>query len=325
MLCIRSKNTNPYFNLAAEEYFLKHSKQDIFMLWHSENAVVVGKHQNTLAEINYRYVKLNNIQVVRRLSGGGTVFLGHGNVNFSFIKCGETGKLVDFQRFIKPIISFLGIFGIKAIRGSKNEIIVNEKKVSGNAEHVYKNRVLHHGTLLFDANLDILQESIKQFPRKYIDKAVISNRSSITNLAEFFYPAISLEAFEEALMDHIISKYNGRLYMMSEYEEESIYYLVHSKYNTWAWIFGMSPDYELNNTIETNAGKIDICLKVNKGIIMECTIAASGIYSEYFGLVAERLKGIPHEEHKIDSIIKELNINTIFDDATIEEFLYVFF
>lgn len=325
MLCIRSKNSNPYFNLAAEEYFLKHNEQDVFILWHSDNVVVVGKHQNTLAEINYRFVKLNNIQVARRLTGGGTVFHGHGNVNFSFIKHGETGRLVDFRLFIQPIINFLNILGIKAIQGPKNEILVNGKKVSGNAEHVYKNRVLHHGTLLFDANLDLLRESIRQFPGKYIDKAVKSNHSNVLNLSSVMSSAMSLEAFDKALMGHIISEYNGRLHMLSEQEEESIHYLANSKYNTWEWIFGWSPDYELYNTIEAATGKIKIHLKVHKGTIMECTIELPGIFSKNFGLIAEKLRGIPHEEYKIRAIIKELDSEKIFNDKDVEEFLFGFF
>jgi lipoate-protein ligase A len=325
MLCIRSKNSNPYFNLAAEEYFLKHNEQDVFMLWHSDNTVVVGKHQNTLAEINYRYVKLNNIQVARRLTGGGTVFHGHGNVNFSFIKHGEIGKLVDFRHFMQPVIDFLNICGIKAIQGPKNEILVDGKKVSGNAEHVYKNRVLHHGTLLYNADLELLHESIRQFPGKYTDKAVKSIRSNVLNLSSVMSSAMSLETFNEAMMDYIISEYNGRIYMLSEQDEESIYYLVNSKYSTWLWIYGWSPDYELYNTIEADIGKIYIHLKVQKGIIMECRIESPGVWSEYFGLFSEKLKGIPHEEYKIRSLLKELFNNTVFNDQGMEEFLFGFF
>src|SRR4030042_3173441 len=161
MQCIYSRNNDPYYNLATEEYFLRQGEDDIFMLSRSNPSVIVGKHQNTLAEINYKFAIKNNIQVARRLTGGGTVYQDMGNVNFSFIRQGEPGKLVNFGNFIAPIVSFLQAIGIEAYQGIKNEIMAYGRKISGNAEHVYKNRVLHHGTLLFNTNLNSLSESLK--------------------------------------------------------------------------------------------------------------------------------------------------------------------
>ena len=146
MYCITSNNTNPYFNLAAEEYFFREFKENIFMIWQSEPAVIVGKHQNTLAEINYEYIRNNNIKVARRLSGGGTVYHDQGNINFTFIVNGKEGKLVNFNRFIEPVINFLNNLSVNAEFQAKNNIIVNNRKISGNAEHIYKERILHHGT-----------------------------------------------------------------------------------------------------------------------------------------------------------------------------------
>ncbi|MFC2114630.1 biotin/lipoate A/B protein ligase family protein, partial [Bacteroidota bacterium] len=114
MLCIYNTHTDPAFNLAAEEYLLKNFKQDIFMLWRSRPSVVVGKHQNALAEVNYSYVRENNIPVLRRLSGGGTVFHDLGNINFTFINNGEEGKLVDFRKYTQPIIDVLQSLGVQA-------------------------------------------------------------------------------------------------------------------------------------------------------------------------------------------------------------------
>ena len=176
MLCIFSENRDPYFNLAAEEYLLRNTGDEIFMLWQSTPAVVVGKHQNALAEINYRYTTGKGIAVARRLSGGGTVYHDNGNINFTFIRQGEPGKLVDFSGFIEPVIRFMKITGVDAEKGSKHEILTQGKKISGNAGHVYKNRVLHHGTLLFNADMEILHESIRHAGGIYTDKAVQSNQ-----------------------------------------------------------------------------------------------------------------------------------------------------
>ncbi|MBN2814917.1 MAG: lipoate--protein ligase family protein, partial [Bacteroidales bacterium] len=182
MLFLTSEITDPYYNLATEEYLLRQLHDDVFMLWISRPVIVVGKHQNALAEINYRFVSDNHIDVARRLTGGGAVFHDEGNVNFAFIRAGEPGRLVDFNAFIEPVTAFLQTLGVEALRGPKNEILVNGLKISGNAEHVYKNRVLHHGTLLYQSNLDRLRQSLKPSGGRYIDKAVQSNRSSVTNL-----------------------------------------------------------------------------------------------------------------------------------------------
>ncbi len=152
MLCIYLKNTNPYFCLAAEEYFLKNFDDDIFMLWQSDDTIVVGKHQNALGEINYRFVRKNNITVARRISGGGTVFHDSGNVNFSFIKNVKSSAEISFKQFTEPVVNTLAKLDIIATTSGRNDLLIEGKKISGNAEHIFKKRVLHHGTLLYNSD-----------------------------------------------------------------------------------------------------------------------------------------------------------------------------
>lgn len=151
-LCINQPNSDPYFNLAAEEYFLKNFQEDFFMLWRSWPSVVVGKHQNALAEINHEFVRLHQIPVARRLSGGGTVFHDPGNVNFTFIRNVANISEVNFKIFTIPVIEALKKLGVEAYTTGRNDLLIDGKKISGNAEHVHRNRVLHHGTLLFDSH-----------------------------------------------------------------------------------------------------------------------------------------------------------------------------
>ena len=148
MLLIYNEKTNPYFNLAMEEYFLKNTKEDLFLLWRNESAIIVGKNQNTLSEINYEYVKEHDIKVVRRQSGGGAVFHDLGNICFTFIAC-NNNHFSDFKRFTMPIVDALKGLGVNAEFSGRNDLLIDGQKFSGNAQYNYKDRVMHHGTLLF--------------------------------------------------------------------------------------------------------------------------------------------------------------------------------
>ena len=199
MLCIKSTTQNPAFNLATEEYLLRNKDEECFYLYINGPSIIVGKHQNTLAEINIDYVKAQNIDVIRRLSGGGAVFHDPGNLNFTFIKKGEKDQLVDFRKYTKPILDVLQSLGVKARFEGRNDLTIEGKKFSGNAEHVYKNKILHHGTLLFSSKLPDLSQALKVNPLKYKDKAVKSVRSRVTNISEHLKESITLEEFENQI------------------------------------------------------------------------------------------------------------------------------
>jgi len=186
MLCIENNHTDPYFNLAVEEYLLRNFGEDCFMLWRNKASIIVGKHQNALAEINYDYVKENNIDVIRRLSGGGTVFHDLGNLNFTFIQnVNKNENIVDFKRYIEPIVKVLQQQGVNAKHEGRNDIMIGGRKVSGNAEHVFKKRVLHHGTLLFSSEISNLSKALKVNPLLYQDKGVKSVKSRVANINQF--------------------------------------------------------------------------------------------------------------------------------------------
>lgn len=273
MLYLSSPSTDPYFNLAAEEYFLKNSNEELFMLWRSKPSVIVGKHQNALAEINYRYVLENNIDIARRLTGGGTVVHDLQNLNFTFIANGEEGKLIDFKRFVMPIIKYLGELGIDAYIGETNDIRIGDYKISGNAEHVYKKRVLHHGTLLFNSNLDQLKQAIKVKANTYIDKAVQSNRSSVCNIISHLKAKISIEEFTQGLFEFIMK--TPKDLPTTQFPQNSIdeiNKLANTKYKTEEWIFCYSPKYLVKKTFLLSGKQWEIELQVEKGAIKSASI-----------------------------------------------------
>jgi lipoate-protein ligase A len=308
MLCILNPSRDIYFNLAAEEYLLKNSDSEVIMLWQSDHSVVVGKHQNALAEVNYLWALKNNISIARRLTGGGTVYHGPGNLNFTFIRNGEPGRLVDFKRFVLPIIDFLRTLGIEAMAGERNDILVNGLKISGNAEHVFKSRVLHHGTLLFDADLNELNSSIRMNKKNYRDKAVQSVSSRVTNIRSLLKKDIPFEQFTSALFTYLMQYFShASRYELEAHKIKSIQLLRNNKYSQEEWIFGYSPPFEFSNIARWNNYMLNIDLKIEKGNIHNISIR-SDEKNVLFIRLEKHLTGchylLPAIERKVYQIVK---------------------
>lgn len=325
-LCINQSSTDPYFNLAAEEYFLKNFQEDFFMLWRSKPSVVVGKHQNALSEINHTFVRDNNIPVARRLSGGGTVFHDPGNVNFTFIRNVKDISEVNFKVFTVPVVAALKKLGIEAYTTGRNDLLIDGKKISGNAEHVHKNRVLHHGTLLFDSHLEALKGALKVDLTKFEDKAVQSNRSEVTNIANYLSNPISVEEFTGFLYSEICGTYpDFRVYEPTSEDIAAIEKLREEKYQTWDWIFGYSPRYRYTNSIETANGVISVGLLVEKGRISEVVFSGE-IQEEIAQKLAETLMGCRHELEEIaDNLAALVKKNPEYQEVIrdIQDLLFV--
>ena len=250
MFLYKSISSDPYFNLATEEYLLKESNEEYFLTYVNEPSIIVGKHQNTYAEINLDFVRKNNIKVARRLTGGGTVFHDYGNLNFTFIVNGKEGQLVDFKKHTSPIIDFLETLSVKAEFGGKNDLLMDGLKISGNAEHVFRNRVLHHGTLLVDTELSSLSEALKVDPMKYQDKAVRSIRSRISNISGVLKEKLSTDQLRNRLTDYIRKEKNCSDYELTEPDSQRISALRDKKFSTWEWNYGYAPKYTFTRAIK---------------------------------------------------------------------------
>ncbi len=307
MLIILSEHNDPFQNIATEEYLLKNFNEDIFYLYINSKSIVVGKHQNTLSEINYKFVKENNIPVVRRLSGGGTVFHDPGNINFCFISSGAKGELVNFKKYTTPIVNFLNSIGVKAHFGGRNDILIDGCKISGNASHVFKSRVMHHGTLLFNSQLKSLTQALKNDPLKFKDKAVKSVRSKVTNIHEHLTNNKEVKVFVEELSAYIIENYECSSYTLSVNDNKEINKLVENKFNTWQWNYGYSPKYELKKRIKSVSGKrFEIVLNVNKGLITEAFIKSNASSSDKIKELERAFKESLHETESIKNRTKDI-------------------
>lgn len=305
MLYIKSPSTDPTFNIAAEEYLLKIFSDDIFFLYRNESSVIIGKHQNTLEEVNIDFVNRNGIRVVRRLSGGGTVYHDLGNVNFSLIINGIEHRLVDFRRYTLPVIAALQSLGVDARFEGRNDIRVNGKKISGNAEHLYRNRVLHHGTLLYSSNLFNLNEAIRVKHQGYQSKAVKSVRSTVANISDFCTDPPSIGEFINIVFDNVRTAYAGGVeYLFTNKDMDAIGSLVESKYSQWSWTYGYSPSYHLTRDFTVNHSTYRFNLLIDKGVIIKIGIENDELTLTRVSEIEKMLTGIPHIPETVTKALK---------------------
>ncbi|MEL7585254.1 MAG: lipoate--protein ligase [Prolixibacteraceae bacterium] len=304
--CLQLKDTDPYFNLAAEEYFLKSQADDFIMTWRSKSAVVVGKHQNALAEINHRYVRENQICVARRLSGGGTVFHDPGNLNFTFIRQVDQVDRINYSLFTQLMISILKKLQLDVYANQHNAIFLDQKKVSGSADHVHRRRVMHHGTLLFNSHLHQLRDALNVDLSRFDDKAIQSNRSEVVNLSGFLPSDMTMEKFSDFIFHQLVQTSTDHVVReITSQERQDIETLRDEKYCRWNWIYGYSPRYRYRNELPAAGKKVSFMLSVEKGIIKESAWMGD-ISARLAAMLTNALEGRNHDYEMLKQVIPGL-------------------
>jgi lipoate-protein ligase A len=305
MFCIIPESDDPFFNLALEEYLLKNSSDDYLILGINRPSVIIGKHQSPHREVNTRYQFENKIPVIRRISGGGTVYHDHGNLNFSFIRQTETGKQVNFKLYTKPVIDFLGTFGIEAIFEGKNDLKTDGLKISGNAEHVFRNRVLHHGTLLFSASLEVLRSTLRKDTSCYTTRAVESNPAHVTNLVTKLPHFRNTEEFRKGMMDYFLDYFPAsRMYNLTAADIRNAQLLAGSKFGTWEWNYGYGPEYHFNNRFLLSGTIVKCSIQVRDGIIADFKTEGP----ENLSALTSKLNGCRHMPEEMLSLFRKENL-----------------
>ncbi|WP_457983393.1 lipoate--protein ligase LplJ [Bacillus paralicheniformis] len=325
MLFIDNQNiTDPRINLAIEEYCLKHlDPEETYLLFYiNQPSIIIGKNQNTIEEINTKYVDENGIIVVRRLSGGGAVYHDLGNLNFSFITKDDGNSFHNFKKFTEPVVAALKRLGVDAELSGRNDLMANGRKISGNAQFSTKGRMFSHGTLLFDSEIEHVVSALKVKKDKIESKGIKSIRSRVANISEFLDQKMTTVELRSMLLRYIFDT-EGEIpeYKLTEKDWKIINQISKERYQNWDWNYGKSPKFNLQHSKRFQAGSVDIRLEVQKGVICECKI-----FGDFFGVgdvsdIEEKLTGVQYERKAIEEALQGVDIKHYFGNIQKEEFL----
>ncbi|KAA9008508.1 lipoate--protein ligase [Paenibacillus spiritus] len=322
--------TDASINLAIEEYALKHLPMDDSYLLFYINApsIIIGKHQNTIEEINQEYVKEHNIKVVRRLSGGGAVYHDLGNLNFSFITKDDGESFHNFLKFTQPVIDYLRSMGVNAELSGRNDLQVGEQKISGNAQFSTRGRMFSHGTLMFDLNLDDVQASLNANPEKFKSKSTKSVRSRVANIKDLLgNPEMTIEEFRSGLLRSIFGMEPEEVpqYKLGDADWAKINEISQERYRNWDWNYGQSPKSNVKHARKFAGGIVDIRMEIKDARIEEIKI-----YGDFFGVgdvedVENALRGKRYEEAEVREALSALDLKHYFGRVEPEDFIGLIF
>lgn len=321
--------TDPRINLAIEEYALKHLSLDESYLLFYINApsIIIGKHQNTIEEINQEYVQQNGITVVRRLSGGGAVYHDLGNLNFSFITKDDGNSFHNFRKFTQPVVEALHHLGVNAELTGRNDLQVGEQKISGNAQFATRGRMFSHGTLMFDLNLEDVQASLKVNPEKFKSKSTKSVRSRVTNIRSLMDKDMTIVEFREELLRHIFGMEANEVpqYHLTEEDWKKIHEISKERYQNWDWNYGQSPESNVKHSKKFPVGIIDLRMNIKEGRIEDIKI-----YGDFFGVgdvadIENLLRGKRYEDAEVREALKDVDVKHYFGNLEIEDFIGLVF
>ena len=313
--------TDPAFNLALEEVLCREFPEPLLMLWRNSSSVIVGKNQNTFAEVNAAFAEANKIPVVRRMTGGGAVYHDLKNVNYSLILHERQPDSDSFARFARPVTSALNKLGVPAAFSGRNDILVEDRKISGSAQCCIKDHTLFHGTLLFDTDMEMLEKLLTPGKLKMESKGVKSVRARVANLKEFL-PEMGVETFMEQLKNEL-QDFAGLPESVPEEWNAKAERLASEKYRQWAWNWGNVFQCQWENSARfPDAGTLELKVRLLNG-----TIAEIKITGDFFGDAApleEALKGQLFRRGDIEKNLPENIVEKSVRGLKKEEFLSLF-
>lgn len=312
--------TDPSINLAIEEYAVKtlDLNEDYLFFYINDPSVIIGKHQNTIEEINHDFIKQNEIQVVRRMSGGGAVYHDQGNLNFCFICRPDKHIFNRYETFSQPIIETLREFNVPAELNGRNDMTVHDKKISGMAQYQIGDRMFCHGTLLFDSCLENIESALNVKNYKFESKGIQSVRSRVTNIKEHLSSDMLIHDFKEHLIKSLCQP-NPEIHEFKQTDWIEIKKLIDEKYRDWNWNFGKSPKCNIQNRKQFPLGEIDVRIFVEQGLIRSIKFFGDFFSKKDISELETSCINLRYDYQAIYSHFKQMNLEHYFGEIDVGE------
>ena len=326
MRYLKNPSTNPYYNMAFDEYCLESLPIDepIFFLWQNRPAVIVGYNQEVNTEVNLDYLKEKGIDLVRRVTGGGAVYHDLENLNYTIVGRSEDLER-DYPEYAALMMKALQALGVPATLSGRNDILVDGKKVSGFAKRVCKDRLMVHGTLMYNVDVDVLTHVLNPSTTKLQSKGIASVRSRVTNLCNYLPELSDIQAFKNRLEEILSNNYSDAEYKLSETDLAHIQQLTDEKFATWEWNYGRSPKATLTHSARLACGTVEIHLTLAENRIASCRFGGDFLGNLPASDVEKALTGIPYEINEIRKCLSKLEISRYFDRVSADNLLEMMF
>ena len=302
MLTVRNLSNDPFYNQAFEDYiFQAFPDDDIFFLWQNTPAVVVGSYQNICREVHVESLRRLGIPVVRRMTGGGTVYHDLGNVNYTYIL--RTNGDLNYDEVLSPVIAALNAIGVPARKNRVCDIAIGDRKISGSAQKMVKGRLLHHGTLLFSSDLSVLDQITTHRKNDcFQSKGTQSAICTVTNIQEHLAEPMTIQEFQTRLLDQMVPPECPHLTLTPEQNAE-VCRLRDEKYRSWDWTWGKTPAFTYEKSGIFDGVPIRAAYQTRRGIVSDAVIDCAAIDG---ALAAQLLNGTRLDPEGFAAVCRQL-------------------
>lgn len=303
-------STDPYFNMAFDEYCLQHfeSEDSFFYLWRNSPAVIIGLNQNAYSEVNLEYLDSHGIKLARRVTGGGAVYHDLQNMNYTFV-----GRSVSPQPFVDALRSL----GVDAELTGRNDIFVDGRKVSGYARRVWHDREIVHGTLMYDVDIDTLTKVLDVPGSKMEAKGIASVRSRVANLKDSLPQFSSLDELQSALQE-ILAAGDGQVVLSGEALAE-VRRMADEKFATWDWIYGHSREADFSRKAKLPCGTVEAAVSIDHGVITQVKFRGDFLGDSPVAGLEASLVGVPYDRRSIAAALDAAGVGKCFSRTSAEE------
>ena len=326
MRYLRNHSTDVYYNMAFDEYALEQLPLDepLFFLWQNRPAVIIGLNQNAYAEVDMDYLNQHDIVLARRITGGGAVYHDLGNLNYTIV--GRSSDIErDYPEYARHMLQALQALGVQAELSGRNDILVEGRKVSGYAKRVYKDRLMVHGTLMYDVDIEMLTRALTPATNKLETKGIASVRSRVLNLREHLPQFTSIDALAQALEHHLSRQYQDKEYTLTETQLAEIRAIAETKFTTPGWIYGRSPNDTIAYAKHLPCGNVAVHMDIKKGVIAQCSITGDFLGNTPIGTIENLLQGCLYERSALQQRLAKVNIQDFLDGTDINTFINLLF